>query len=1735
VGLLNRVIAWRRRRQEKLRSVVTATQHVGHRICRFEQIEPRQLLNGAPIIQLGAVYDDAHSGQDTVPNTFTVTWSGGAAGTELTQLTISTDPNGNPVVQPGDPFFNTSPGAPGVYGSNPLAIVSNAGFTATGQNPDNGSTILTLNFNGFTAGKQLVFTIDVDDLGPHGADATVNGHEFERSTLIGVFAAPHYQDFTATGTFYDVFDPAEHASGLPLPPDSYIGGLIGGTTVNTVDQSVYTAGAFASGQQTPLPITLEGDVYYNPELDNQRHSEDPSIAGVQLTLLQNVNGTYVSTGMTTTTDANGHYKFSGVLPGEYQVVETQPSGYFAVGSSPGSYGGASYGVAVDPNLLSQIDVLGGEDVANLDFSQSLPNSIAGTVRVPPIGDCTTDPTAPGLGGVTVQLLDSNGNVLQTTTTATDGSYRFTNLRAGNYTVHELLPTGYYAVDADLGTVNGAADGTTVDLQTTGNIVLTSAQNGVQYDFCLQQPVSIAGTVRVPPLGDCNTDPTAPGLGGVTVQLLDSQGNLLQTTTTAADGTYRFANLHAGTYTVHELLPAGYYAVDADLGMVNGAADGTTVDLQTTANIVLMSGQNGVQYDFCLQQPVSIAGTVRVPPIGDCTADPTAPGLGGVTVQLLDGQGNLLQTTTTAADGTYRFTNLHVGTYTVHELLPAGYYAVDADLGMVNGVADGTTVDLQTTANIVLTSGENGVQYDFCLQQPVSITGTVRVPPLGDCTTDASAPGLGGVTVQLLDGQGNLLQTTTTAADGTYRFTNLHVGTYTVHELLPAGYYAVDADLGMVNGAADGTTVDLQTTSNIVLTSGEHGVQYDFCLQQPVSITGTVRVPPLGDCTTDPTAPGLGGVTVQLLDSQGNLLQTTTTAADGTYGFTNLHAGTYTVHELLPAGYYAVDADLGVVNGTADGTTIDLQTTANIALTSGEHGVQYDFCLQQPVSVTGTVRVPPVGDCTTDPTAPGLGGVTIQLLDGQSNLLETTTTAANGTYHFTNLRAGTYTVHELLPGGYLAVDADLGVVNGAADGTTVDLQTTGNIVLTSGRAGTQYDFCIQQPVSISGVVKSEIYGDCETTPSDPPVQGVTIQLLDSQGNVIGTATTNAAGVYTFDNLAPGTYSVHDLLPSGWFYADSHVGNAGGVVASQSLLASVALTNGVHGTGYNFCLLPGGTISGYVFQDGQPISVTDLQQELPGILANLPNIRSGVRQPGDPPIAGVTLELADGAGVLLLDQHGNPIQAVTDANGFYQFTNLPPSTYTVIELPPSGFVTGVNRAGSLGGLAINPTLISSGALSLDVSLLGVSASDALLQVVGTNDAIAAIPLGAGQSSVENDFSVVVFAQPVPFVPQPPLAPQPLYFPPPALPSPPAPSPPPAAPPVVAPYINWNGAVAGMTWHLSVVDAGWPRGDRRVSDARLRLTRARTTNFVWNDSGLRESVWTLNPEPGETSGPFPTALDDAGGLAGQAIHTAFGARDAVPVTGDFNGDGTTEIGVFRDGQWFLDLNGNGMWDEGDLWAKLGAAGDQPVTGDWDGDGKTDIGIYGPAWPRDPRAVANEPGLPHPENVPTGAHKNMPPEHDRAPLGWRTIKRTRDGVPRADLIDHVFLFGTPGDVPVAGDWSGAGVDTIGVFRNGQFILDVDGDGKRGDNDLTVQLGQRGDRPVVGDFNGDGVDELGVYRDGLWLIDINHDGVLDEHDMRQELGGADDHPVVGDWNGDGCDQIGIHQDASAPAKLPYE
>jgi len=73
------------------------------------------------------------------------------------------------------------------------------------------------------------------------------------------------------------------------------------------------------------------------------------------------------------------------------------------------------------------------------------------------------------------------------------------------------------------------------------------------------------------------------------------------------------------------------------------------------------------------------------------------------------------------------------------------------------------------------------------------------------------------------------------------------------------------------------------------------------------------------------------------------------------------------------------------------------------------------------------------------------------------------------------------------------------------------------------------------------------------------------------------------------------------------------------------------------------------------------------------------------------------------------------------------------------------------------------------------------------------------------------------------------------------------------------------------------------------------------------------------------------------------SFGAVGWKPVTGDWDGNGNIEIGVSNGQKWYLDYNGNGVWDGAstDRDYNFGATGWKPVTGDWNNDGHTNIGI--------------------------------------------------------------------------------------------------------------------------------------------------------------------------------------------------
>jgi hypothetical protein len=76
-----------------------------------------------------------------------------------------------------------------------------------------------------------------------------------------------------------------------------------------------------------------------------------------------------------------------------------------------------------------------------------------------------------------------------------------------------------------------------------------------------------------------------------------------------------------------------------------------------------------------------------------------------------------------------------------------------------------------------------------------------------------------------------------------------------------------------------------------------------------------------------------------------------------------------------------------------------------------------------------------------------------------------------------------------------------------------------------------------------------------------------------------------------------------------------------------------------------------------------------------------------------------------------------------------------------------------------------------------------------------------------------------------------------------------------------------------------------------------------------------------------------------------------------------------------------------------------------------------------------------------------------------------------------QTWFFGLPGDQPVAGDWLGTGVVSIGVFRGGAWYFDLNNTGQYAANDGPFYFGLPGDTAIVGDWTGSGSAKVGVFR----------------------------------------------------------
>lgn len=309
--------------------------------------------------------------------------------------------------------------------------------------------------------------------------------------------------------------------------------------------------------------------------------------------------------------------------------------------------------------------------------------------------------------------------------------------------------------------------------------------------------------------------------------------------------------------------------------------------------------------------------------------------------------------------------------------------------------------------------------------------------------------------------------------------------------------------------------------------------------------------------------------------------------------------------------------------------------------------------------------------------------------------------------------------------------------------------------------------------------------------------------------------------------------------------------------------------------------------------------------------------------------------------------------------------------------------------------------------------------------------------------------------------------------------------------------SSVVSGATLSLSAtpepgyVFSGWSDGCSGTGSCTVTASSSTvvTANF---SSNLSDRIGVYRPSTGEWF------LDKNGngawdGCASDGCVQPFGATEGLPIVGDWTGSGVTKLGLFvsDSAQWFLDGNGNGLWDgcEIDICSETyGVSTDLPAIGRWKTGVEDRLAIFRPTEKR--------------WHLDLNGNENL----DKCRI---------DKCPSFNIYQN-------GDLPVAGDWAGRGRTDLGLFRpsTGEWFLNTNSNRtwngcKR---DLCIgSFGMSGDIPVTGDWNGTGTTKIGVFRPstGEWFLDFNGNGRWDGpgNDLYVSgYGQSGDLPVVGKW-----------------------
>ncbi|MGG0853609.1 carboxypeptidase regulatory-like domain-containing protein, partial [Metabacillus fastidiosus] len=782
-----------------------------------------------------------------------------------------------------------------------------------------------------------------------------------------------------------------------LSPDQYTLTIFSANfqngSVGAVVQSNLTTPVTAS--LIPEPGTISGTV-------------NPAVMGTIIRLVNN-NGIFIDSNVA---NPDGSFQFSNLAPGSYTVS-----------ASAQNYAATTAGVTV---LANQISTVALTLIPN-------PGTVSGTV---------TSSNAEPLSNALLQITNSNGTVIGSAFTNSQGQYTITNVPTGSYNVTantdnfspsvvgvtidpgENVTNVNFSLTPNPGSLNGqivnfqtgeAVVGASVivrDALTQAIIASTTTTIFGNYTINNLPPSTVTvtaaknrfGTSSVGAIIVSNGSTTAnlalsPNTGAINGIVLDTNGNvvtgnnievqvfnenkiLLTSVTANSDGTYTVSNLPPGNYFVTVTAP-GFSSSTIPVQVIS---ETTT----TVTNIVT---------------PLPVQLTVNVQ--NNATGEPIT----GANVTVRHQNGIVITTRVTDQNGQTVFTNL-----------PSGSLIVTADapsFGIASTTVFANNGDvLSTILNLSPNSG--------------NLTGFVSNIANGNPIPNA--------VIQLFDFTNTLIQTAVSDQFGRYSFQGISPGVYTV-----------------ITNATDFG----QQSAGAIISSDETSILGFALTPNPGTIQGFV--------TNALTGAPIQGATILIreLSSTGPIVTTTITDQNGFYETATLAPIIYILIASEP-NFGSATASAQVVSNTVQ--RADFQLTPN---PGNIQGIVTDLATRLP-----------------------LANSFVRVLDSQGSIINSTQVDLNGNYIITGLTPGTYTVTAINP-DYQPEIQTVSVVSNVTQ--TVSFALTGS------------------PAIVQGTVTDAVTGN--------PLVGAIIEIFDERTSTLLRRTlTNEIGFYKTDGLPVSTVTI-----------------------------------------------------------------------------------------------------------------------------------------------------------------------------------------------------------------------------------------------------------------------------------------------------------------------------------------------------------------------------------------------------------------------------------------------------------------------------------------------------------------------------------------------------------------------------------------------------------------------------------